>query len=512
MKTPLCGQVKPALGSLTVPVPSSVLQRKCACGSTPGPTGECATCRRQRLAAQRGSQLQTELAISRPGDRYEREADHVAEQVMRIPEPRQQRLEIPEARQEGVPVQIQSPARVTPTLVQRQANLEEEEEVILQAKMPDGQVPEMTSTVATDVQAVIQSGGQSLPPSVRSMFEYRFGHDLKQVRIHTDRQAAATANTIHARAFTLGNHIVFGPNQYAPGTGIGDRLIAHELTHVLQQNEPNPLVSVGGLQRIRPQASPKRIQRAVSYTGALIQQDIDPVQPNTAPAGNPTAVGHTAFLVNGTDVQSLSAPQDKIDLLFPLPGFATIGGNCFMTNKNINMTVQNRVRILTPRPWTRTIAKSHLNTLFGGTLGSPSACNGPGNTTVDVQGAPTDLALRAWVLQGEMQHARDDACLVDRYLKSYEADVRGLPNQFPRGYLGFGSCAARLDERLKRTERAQAFFRDWQSWAQTYDGPGGSHQIVARSRIAAGCNTVTLTVNTGPLPAASRACSAWSPP
>ncbi len=183
-----------------------------------------------------------------------------------------------------------------------------------------------------------------------------------------------------------------------------------------------------------------------------------------------------------------------------------------MTNKSINVTVQNRVRILTPPPWTRTIAKSNLNTLFGGGLGSPSACSGSGNTTVNVHGAPTDLALRAWVLECEMQHARDDACLVDRYLKSYEADVSALPNQFPRGYLGLGSCAARLEEQLKRTKRGEAFFRDWKSWGQTYDRPGGSHEIVASPRIAAGCNTVTVTVSTGALPAASRTCSAWSPP
>ncbi len=70
------------------PARSGVLQRTCACGSPAGPTGECAPCRRQHAL---GRPLQAKLRINQPGDRYEQEADRVAEQVMRMPEPGLQR-------------------------------------------------------------------------------------------------------------------------------------------------------------------------------------------------------------------------------------------------------------------------------------------------------------------------------------------------------------------------------------------------------------------------------------
>jgi len=69
-------------------VRTGLLQRTCACGSPAGPTGECAPCRRQHAL---GRPLQAKLRINQPGDRYEQEADRVAEQVMRMPEPGLQR-------------------------------------------------------------------------------------------------------------------------------------------------------------------------------------------------------------------------------------------------------------------------------------------------------------------------------------------------------------------------------------------------------------------------------------
>jgi hypothetical protein len=79
--------------------------------------------------------------------------------------------------------------------------------------------------------------GQPLPASVRSFFEPRFGYDFSQVRIHQNRRAADTARRLNARAFTLGRDIVFADGEYVPGSYAGKKLIAHELTHVIQQNQ-----------------------------------------------------------------------------------------------------------------------------------------------------------------------------------------------------------------------------------------------------------------------------------
>lgn len=79
-----------------------------------------------------------------------------------------------------------------------------------------------------------QGGGQPMPQGLRSMMESSFGRDLSQVRLHTDSNAISLSSSIHARAFTLGNNIYFNRDQFSPDTASGQRLVAHELTHVIQ--------------------------------------------------------------------------------------------------------------------------------------------------------------------------------------------------------------------------------------------------------------------------------------
>ena len=81
----------------------------------------------------------------------------------------------------------------------------------------------------------IKGGGQPLPESVRNFFEPRFGHDFSKVRVHTDSKAAESARAVNAFAYTVGRDVVFGLGQFAPGTLEGRKLVAHELTHVVQQ-------------------------------------------------------------------------------------------------------------------------------------------------------------------------------------------------------------------------------------------------------------------------------------
>lgn len=106
-------------------------------------------------------------------------------------------------------------------------------------------------------------GGEPLPGSVRDFFEPRFGQDFSQVRVHADSQAEEAARAVQARAYTLGSHVVFGSGQYAPFTADGQRLLAHELTHVVQQGgSVNPVT----LQRqrrteARPPARPQAPRR-----------------------------------------------------------------------------------------------------------------------------------------------------------------------------------------------------------------------------------------------------------
>jgi len=136
--------------------PNRVLQRKCACGGTPGPTGECDACRKKRLQ-----------------------------------------------RKSNQPSFFNSHQSEVPPIVHE----------------------------------VLQSPGQPLDRETRAFMEPRFGHDFSNVRVHTDVKAAESARVIDALAYTVGDDAVFGAQQYAPRTSDGQRLLAHELTHVLQQRQ-----------------------------------------------------------------------------------------------------------------------------------------------------------------------------------------------------------------------------------------------------------------------------------
>jgi hypothetical protein len=98
------------------------------------------------------------------------------------------------------------------------------------------------------VHDVLRSSGRPLDPQTRAFFEPRFGHEFSRVRVHADARAAASARAVNALAYTIGDHVAFGHGQYAPDTPEGRRLLAHELTHVVQQrgveppNQSSPIV------------------------------------------------------------------------------------------------------------------------------------------------------------------------------------------------------------------------------------------------------------------------------
>jgi hypothetical protein len=146
--------VASTVSSLCLPRSGNLLQRKCACGGTPGPTGECEECRKKRLSLQRKASS------------------------------------------------FQSPGN---------------------------------SSVSPIVHEVLSSPGQPLDNAVRAFFEPHFGHDFSHVRVHLGARASASAQAVNAFGYTVGNQVVFGEGQYQPSNRKGLRLIAHELTHVVQQ-------------------------------------------------------------------------------------------------------------------------------------------------------------------------------------------------------------------------------------------------------------------------------------
>jgi len=192
--------------------------------------------------------IQSKLKIGQPGDIYEQEADRLADALIRMPGSVcpsyrekgivQKKME-EEERQKVAEEELNRPApsstQMNP-LVQwnvTDENRKKSEEGLLKTKHVSSE-----SIEAADIESVINSlsgKGAQLSESARSYFEPRFGYDFSEVRIHTDNEANKSAQLVNAKAFTLGNDIVFGASQYSLGTAEGRRLMAHELTHVVQQ-------------------------------------------------------------------------------------------------------------------------------------------------------------------------------------------------------------------------------------------------------------------------------------
>jgi Domain of unknown function (DUF4157) len=110
----------------------------------------------------------------------------------------------------------------------------EKDDEKLQAKSRSDSVPQVTPELDTQIHSV-HGGGAPLARETRAFFEPRMGADLSNVRVSTGPQASRVARQLNARAFTVGNNITFGAGQYQPSSNDGKQLIAHELTHVIQQ-------------------------------------------------------------------------------------------------------------------------------------------------------------------------------------------------------------------------------------------------------------------------------------
>lgn len=176
-----------------IPPVHGLLQRQCACGNHTSAGGECAECTKKKTA------LQRKLTIGANNDPLEQEADRVANQVMAV--------------------SAHSAVGSTLPRIQRFT----------------GQSTDGMDTASASVDRVLASSGRPLEPVLRQDMEQRFGHAFSGVQVHTDSAAEQSARDVNANAYTVGNNVVFGAGQFVPETHEGRRLLAHELTHVVQQ-------------------------------------------------------------------------------------------------------------------------------------------------------------------------------------------------------------------------------------------------------------------------------------
>ncbi|HEX6899534.1 MAG TPA: DUF4157 domain-containing protein [Thermoanaerobaculia bacterium] len=244
------------------PLQGPVLQRKCACGQHTG-GGECEECRKKKRKDSSGAGLQRKMTIGQPGDAFEREADRVVEEVT--------------GGRSGNPPEI-SAAR--PALRRMAATAESVE-------------------APPSVGTALRSGGRPLGGEVRDFMESRFGHDFSQVRVHTDADAAQSAAEVDAVAYTVGNDIVFGSRQYQPENPAGRNLLAHELTHVVQQGgAPGSLVQRKGFLGAIGGFFVSLAHAAIDYSDKALREYLDLLDRTGDIEGDPDSDDKARQIVN----------------------------------------------------------------------------------------------------------------------------------------------------------------------------------------------------------------------
>jgi hypothetical protein len=165
------------------------------------------------------------------------------------------------------------------------------------------------------VRAVVRSdGGEPLDSKTQSYMESRLGQDFSDVRVHTGGNADESARSINARAYTVGNDVVFGGGNYQPETPAGQRMIAHELTHVVQQRS-GPVDGTEAPGGIKVSDPSDRFEQAAEHSADRMMGD--PSAPVPAEAASPSAasVQREAKLGEGDkedEIQTLAAQREAV--------------------------------------------------------------------------------------------------------------------------------------------------------------------------------------------------------
>jgi hypothetical protein len=215
-----------------------------------------------RLATGRPSPIQAKLTVNQPGDKYEQEAERVAEQITRTSAPSVL----------GGATGIQRACACEGSASPCDKCKDEQEQTV--QRMPSDAQP--AGAAPQVVEDLTSSPGKPLDPATRAFMEPHFGCDFSATRIHADPQGAEASRSIHARAFTAGDHIAFAPGEYAPATPAGRRLLAHELTHVVQQGRHGQSVQRDLLDDAKKLAEEKAEEFAKAQLGNLASKPLGP--------------------------------------------------------------------------------------------------------------------------------------------------------------------------------------------------------------------------------------------
>lgn len=338
--------------------------------------------------------VQAKLVVGSADDPLEHEADRVAEQVMRMPASAG-------SAGGGEPLGRTGGAEA----LQRKCTACEDA---------------AGATAPAMVADVLRASGGPLDAGDRAFFEPRFGRDFSQIRVHSDDRAASSARSIGARAYTVGGHIAFAQGQYAPGSDHGRHLLAHELTHTIQQ----------GAARVRERAPTKQGEEtsgkapdvAAGPPGETLRRSTTwkaPTVHETKSAAEIVFGGSppvTLQQLNGailkTDADADGAIKVPGIKTQALPGKNPAEGWMAKVDTVPAQVGSDDQTVLRPGPWTKVVTKAEagktIAALATGVVTNLAACTGTAKSTFAAKGNPNDTALYKANRRHEDHHVADD--------------------------------------------------------------------------------------------------------
>jgi uncharacterized membrane protein YgcG len=430
--------------------------------------------------------IEPKLAISRPGDEHEREAERVAAAVM-------------------------SGSAMAKSRIFDSSGDEHEVGRRLSDESQHSTMPPPA------VISALSSSSQPLEPEARKFMEVRFGYDFSRVRIHENSEASQASRAIAARAYTVGSDIVFGAGQYRPNSHGGRQLIAHELTHVLQQRNHRPMLCRSILY---PDAAVTRnddpilrylrnddsialttltINGVARLTDRVLQDAFNPkgIEPKGQPVAPPPTAGSRgpgsgAGSGGGTRTEEGSGSGSGGG------GSAAGGGATAQCGfKNFDVKISANIR-LPPPPADGRWGPDEVERKDITRPGLPGKCGGRDRTSVVMKAEPNSADFYQWLEDNEQQHATDIKVAADQFLVPDHQAVLAM-----RGTgADANACAADLNNQLSRlsTDNVQRFLRKVKDDVALRDVPGG-HKFDARFEERNDCNNLSIVLKKTPAPA-----------
>lgn len=336
--------------------------------------------------------IQAKLRVGAPDDRFERQAEAVAEQVVR----RSASQDAGRAQQtvEGQEDEFGLGAH---QVVQRKATFD-----ATRSTMPGAPVEEQLARAG--------AGGEPLSDATLASMQPIYGRDFSGVRVHRDATAAELCGQLDALAFTRTNHIYFAPGQFDPAGGDGRRLLAHELTHVVQQGHaparpgaPSAAAPIAA-PHSAPAAAPP-IQRVATWAAGAVHETNNLA--NSVVNGPPVGVTWPTLNGNMLSGASWSTAGARAAIARPTLTFTAVAGTPATVNATVSTVPTNTgsfdETVLAAGPWSVGTTKARVGTMFP-TL---AACTGAGNSTFRAIGDPNDAHMFAANRRHEDHHAAD---------------------------------------------------------------------------------------------------------